>query len=319
MSCSRTVSHSAEISAAEYWALKDDPNWAAFQDAQEGTERTVLLDKTDADGTRTVRAQVTASENPIPQSLRRMLGCGESFSFTVTESWLPNKWGKKNAAVFATEPAVLSSKIKVGGSHWVSESSDAPGRCTLHFQLDVQVRVMGVGDKLAKGILSGTVGSYAQIPTRVTEFIATRAAERAAASVADPTQKTTKSKPRPKMGRGAKLSGTSKALADAVMDIRAAEQDAAAESTLVDVADATSSVHTAPFSTPRGTELLAQVQTALIEVRALKARAVALVEEERKAFVAFELHDVDDDELEQPAESAPIREKARSRERSRDR
>ena len=206
MSCSQTVQYPCALAAAEYWALKNEAEWAAHQDEEEGNTRTVLLDKLDADGTRTTRARVTAKENPIPKALRSLLGAGESFSFTVTESWLSDRWDEASAAIFQTEPAVCASKIKVGGAHWVEEAG--PNECVLCFRLDVDVRVVGIGSKLAKGILAGTVASYAAIPERALRYLAAR---RDAAVVAGAAP------PRPTLSKGGALAGTSKALADAVV------------------------------------------------------------------------------------------------------
>ena len=114
MSCSRTVALECALPAAVYWRLKSDPGWDAYCDALDGNARTVLSSKED-NGFMTVHASVRAKENPIPKALRRTLGVGPTFSFEITETWHRDRHDASHSATFETKPAVLPSKIRVGG------------------------------------------------------------------------------------------------------------------------------------------------------------------------------------------------------------
>lgn len=208
---SRSVSHHCGLSAERYWALKEDPEWDAFNDSLDGNERMIASSTRDADGVRTVSARIQAKENPIPPALRKLLGVGDSFSFTITEQYHPDAFDASHPATFETTPAVLASKIKVGGVHWVEPAG--PDACTLFFRLDVNVAVMGVGIKLARGILDGTVDAYSKVAGRAVEYALLPRRVRAASM----------------LSRSEGLIGTSRALAEATLQVSAAEDEQVAQ------------------------------------------------------------------------------------------
>lgn len=105
----------------------------------------------DADGnTQKVRiTKIAALRNPVPAAIRKVGGLGEEFFFTITETFWPDVTDEAHRLTFSTEPPVLASRINVTGSHWAEAVSEH--ECILHWELDVAVRVMGVGSTIAKG------------------------------------------------------------------------------------------------------------------------------------------------------------------------
>ena len=88
----------------------------------------------------------------------------------MAETW-EDQYGADHRETFSTTPALLPDKIKVGGSHWCEPAAGGSG-CTLFFELDVQVKIFGVGSTLAKALADGLFAAYESIPRRASEFLA---------------------------------------------------------------------------------------------------------------------------------------------------
>jgi len=164
-------SYVCRLPALEYWHLRLDPDWYQYgakldSNIYEVLEDSEALDeKGDIVCTRVAR--VTAMKNPIPESLRGWLGCSE-FSFTMTERWWKDLFDESHPNTFTTTPPVMADRIKVSGSGWVEAISAQ--KCRLHFSVDVKVKVMGIGDKVATGIQDGTAKAYDVLPNRAETF-----------------------------------------------------------------------------------------------------------------------------------------------------
>jgi hypothetical protein len=140
-------------SSAEYWRLAHDEAFRRYQVAQDGNVLVPIsqTQSRDADGHKQVVrvTKIAALRNPVPAAIRKVGGLGEEFFFTITETFWPDVTDDAHRLTFSTEPPVLASRIIVVGSHWAEALNDH--ECVLHWELDVAVRVMGVGSTIAKG------------------------------------------------------------------------------------------------------------------------------------------------------------------------
>ena len=272
MSCSRTVALECALPADVYWRLKSDPGWDAYCDALDGNARTVLSSKED-NGFMTVHASVRAKENPIPKALRRTLGVGPTFSFEITETWHRDRHDASHPATFETKPAVLPSKIRVGGKHWVVP--DGPNKCVLHFRLDASVSVLGIGSKLAKGIASSAIDSYLSIPGRAVEY---RHSQTETATAAPPVT----------LVSAQGLGGTNRALAQAAVQIATVEDPLVAARISGD-AEILQAVEA--WLPPEGVKILrdslSRFMAHLTKAEAAKSTASATALHARQALAAF--------------------------------
>jgi hypothetical protein len=246
-----SVSHPCELSAQEYWKLKNDPRWDAYCDSLDRNERSIQSLEQAGSGWVTSTASVQAKVNPIPVAVRRMLGLGPEFSFTITETWHRELYDAAHAAKFQTTPAVLPSKIKVGGRHWVEDAQ--PSGCILHFELEIKVGVVGIGTKLAKGIATSTIDAYSLVPSRALEFRRQQGGAAACSSSSYPSAGSTATQPVPLARAQPRLNGTSRALAEAAVQISAAE-DFRISALLCDDADALGEVEA--MLPPEGRQLI---------------------------------------------------------------
>ena len=135
-----SAEHLCTLVPNDYWALRDDNAFEAYVAECDGNRHSVLSLDEDADGLITRVSKVTALKNPIPSSFRSMLGCGDEFSFKITESWRREAHDAATPMRFTTEPAVLPSKIAVHGAQWVESRPDGKAGSLLKFQLSVKVR-----------------------------------------------------------------------------------------------------------------------------------------------------------------------------------
>ena len=161
------VSHSCACSAKDYWSLRlhDGNAFDRFRAAADSSRHEVISMEEDAQGcacsqnrllphlthcNRTHQplgtrcpadikrvSKVTANQNPIPSSMRKMLGLGDDFSFRITESWWRDKYDADHPLTMATVPAVMADKIIVTGSEWVEPTGEAS--CKIFFKLSVKV------------------------------------------------------------------------------------------------------------------------------------------------------------------------------------
>ncbi len=171
----RVASYDCALPPSVYWALREDDGFEQYSAGREGNFFEVTSRTVDDEGTITRSARVTAEKNPIPSSMRKMLGCTDGFTFVITEKWRPDRYDAECPMTFVTEPAVLKDRIFVSGSQWCEPNST--GGSTLYFSLTVTVKMSGgVGSALARGIASGTFAAYKASPIRASEFVALRRA-----------------------------------------------------------------------------------------------------------------------------------------------
>ena len=141
-----------------------------------------VLSQSEEDGVITRVTSMTPVTNPVPYSLRSMLGCKDGFTFKITEQWRRDRHDEAGAMTFVTEPPVMRDRICVSGKQWVEAHGAG---CRLFFELHVTCRVKGVGRMVSKGIVDGSLASYAQLPTLAIEYAALRRAASDAAEAYD--------------------------------------------------------------------------------------------------------------------------------------
>ena len=169
------IVHDCALAPHVYWALRDDQRYSEYVAAGSDPPNTVeVLSRNETeDGLITEVKRVATLKNPIPYSMRSMLGCKDGFAFTITEVWHRDRYDAANPMTFTIQPAVMANKIEVSGSQWVEPRDSG---CRLFFELNVSCRVKGVGSLISKGIASGTIASYAQLPERALEYVTLRRA-----------------------------------------------------------------------------------------------------------------------------------------------
>ena len=184
MAGTTTVQHPCALSPVEYWSLRDDYRYHKYLDesAQPPVDH-VILEQTEEDGYITRVSSVTPLTNPIPTSLRGMMGCRDGFTFQIREQWWRDKFDAEHPMTFVTEPPVMKDRIKVSGKQWVE--SDGGTGSVLCFELCVVCQVRGVGSMVSKGIAEGSLQSYKQMPNLALEYCALRRAAAEANEVFD--------------------------------------------------------------------------------------------------------------------------------------
>ena len=179
----RRVTHDCVLAPLEYWGLREDHGYLTYvaEHSTPPNTHVVLSESEDESGWITRTSKLTPKKNPVPVALRGMLGCRESFTFTIEERWHRHHCDAAHPLTFVTEPPVLSDRILVSGKQWVEPHGSG---CRLCFELDVTCKVRGAGARLSKGIVDGSFTAYEQLPARALEYVTLRRA----ASEADQLQ-----------------------------------------------------------------------------------------------------------------------------------
>ena len=81
-----TVFHPCACAAREYWNIRAEGNgFDQYRAMADRNRHEVLSFEEDADGYIKRVSRVISNENPLPASMRKMLGMGNDFSFRITE------------------------------------------------------------------------------------------------------------------------------------------------------------------------------------------------------------------------------------------
>ena len=175
MSDVRSAQHACSLTPLEYWSMRDDYKYHAYlSQTADPPVNHEILSQTEEDGYVTRETTVTPVTNPIPYSLRGMLGCRNGFTFKIKESWWRDQFDADHPMMFTTEPPVMKDRISVTGKQWVE--SDGGTGSILFFELSVDCRVKGVGSMVSRGIVDGSLQSYTQIPRLCLEYRALKQA-----------------------------------------------------------------------------------------------------------------------------------------------
>ena len=139
------ASNICNLSAEEFWWLRMDVGFDLYMaNARDGGCEVLELNE----GTEKVErvTLLTYQENPIPPSLRGMLGATE-FSFKVKAHWHKHKYDAEHGMTFTSEPPVFADRIKVGGRQWLEVVG--PRQCRIQQQTNVSVKIFGVGGQVS--------------------------------------------------------------------------------------------------------------------------------------------------------------------------
>ena len=125
----------------------------------------------DADGNRQIRrtTKLIYKENPVPRSVRSMVGDGE-FSFTVSSTFWPDLFDEAHPMAFKTELPFFADRISIEGLHWVEPVSAT--QCKLCARVDIKVRVTGISSQVEKAIEKGCKEAYAALPKHAEAYVA---------------------------------------------------------------------------------------------------------------------------------------------------
>ena len=177
------VVHECSLSPAVYWSLRYEDAYHAYLSAAiKPPVVAKIISRKEEDGIVERVITVTPETNPIPYSLRSMLGCRDGFTFKITERWWKDKFDEAHPMTFVTEPPVMRDRIAVSGSQWVEPHA---GGSRLFFELSVLCKVRGVGPMVTKGIADGSLASYKEQPTLALEYVALRRAASGATEAFD--------------------------------------------------------------------------------------------------------------------------------------
>ena len=173
------TSNLCNLSAEEFWGLRMDVGFDLFMaNARSGGCEVLELKEQGESVTRTTL--LTYQENPIPPSLRGMLGANE-FSCKVKARWSRHKFEAGHGMAFTSEPPVFADRIKVGGTQWLEPVSAT--QCRVLQQTDVSVKIFGVGGQVEAALSQQITDSCAIMPRLAEEYVGHRR-KRAAAIAA---------------------------------------------------------------------------------------------------------------------------------------
>jgi len=82
-------------------------------------------------------------ENPVPKSVRSMVGSGDDFSYRVHYRFHRDAFDEAHPFRYTTEFPVLSERIKVEGRQWLVPIS--PRACTFRAVIQLSILVSGEG------------------------------------------------------------------------------------------------------------------------------------------------------------------------------
>eukprot|EP00966_Prymnesium_polylepis_P331450 7387010-Prymnesium_polylepis.1 len=96
------------LSAMEYWKLQQRDSFKRYMAAFDGNDCVTLSERraSDENGDAIV-TRVTkyfALHNPVPANIRKIVGMGNEFFFTTTDTFWPDRTGVDHKCSFTTEP-----------------------------------------------------------------------------------------------------------------------------------------------------------------------------------------------------------------------
>ncbi len=164
-------------SVETFWALLSDNEFLNFLADEDKQIRTVISSEQHLDeqghSLRDRTYKLTALVNPVPQSFRSWLG-GDEFAFIIHETMWPDVVDRDHPRKLVTELPALGKRLNVTALQWaVPQGDDA---CLICFCLEVEVKIMGIGGTVRKGIIKDVKKNYAEVPNKVMKFLEKRRA-----------------------------------------------------------------------------------------------------------------------------------------------
>lgn len=161
------------MSAEDFWALRQDIGFDEHIAAvdKQNAEWLVNEPSVDAEGNGQIRrtTRLTYKENPIPKSVRGMVGDGD-FSFKVTSTLWTHLFDEAHPMAFKTGLPVFSDRISIEGIQWCEPISAT--QCKLCARVNVSVKVTGLSSQIEKTIEKGSKDAYAALPGHAEAYVA---------------------------------------------------------------------------------------------------------------------------------------------------
>ena len=161
------------MAAEDFWALRQDVGFDEHIAAVDKQTAEWLSNEpfVDAEGNGQVRrtTRLAYKENPIPKSVRSMVGDGE-FAFKVTSSMWTHLYDEAHPMSFKTGLPVFSDRISIEGIQWCEPISAT--QCKLCARVNVSVKVTGLSGQIEKTIEKGSKDAYAALPGHAESYVA---------------------------------------------------------------------------------------------------------------------------------------------------
>ena len=156
--------HLCALSADAFWSLRCDLGFDKYLAAieKQNAEWQLNDEFRDAEGNRQLRriAKLIYKENPVPKSVRGMIGDGD-FMFTVQSTFWPELYDEAHPMAFKTILPFFSDRISIEGLQWTEAVSAT--QCRMCARVDIKVRVAGISSQVEKAIEKGCKDAYAAL------------------------------------------------------------------------------------------------------------------------------------------------------------
>ena len=160
-----TVRNTFNTDVDTYWReifFSEEYNSRLYAEAL-GFKGFELIELTGSTGERRTRTMRTEPAADAPAVVRKLIG--DSLTYTERGTWEPETklWS------YAIETNKLSDKVYIGGTLWAEPRGD--GRCERIAEIEIQVKVFGVGGAVERFIEKTTRDSYVKAAKFTNEFI----------------------------------------------------------------------------------------------------------------------------------------------------
>ena len=161
-----TVRDIFDTSVDRYWgSIFFDPEYNArlYREGL-GFAGFELIELTGEPGGRRTRTMRTEPSAEAPAVVRKLIG--DSLSYTETGEWDP----ETRVWTYRIVPSRLPEKVYIGGRLWAEPEGE--GRCARVAEVEVRVKVLGVGGTIEKFIERTTRESYVKATRFTNAYIA---------------------------------------------------------------------------------------------------------------------------------------------------
>ena len=153
------------MGAATFWALRMDRNFDVFCAHHDKMNYHPESNEMTVDGEGLVyvqqRNRLQMKENPVPKSVRGMVGSGDDFSDRVHYRFHRDAYDEAHPFRYTTEFPVLSDRIKVEGRQWLVPISDTA--CTFRAVIQLSILISGVGGAAERAVEKNMRSAYNEL------------------------------------------------------------------------------------------------------------------------------------------------------------
>ena len=175
------------LSAEGFWALRMD---RGFDDYCARLDSQLCISEpdavvTDAEGLVFIErlCLLQMKQNPIPPSVRRMIGSPDEFAYRVTCAFHRDRFDADHPYCYSTQFPVMTSRIKVEGKQWLEPVSATA--CKIHVSAKLSILISGVGGAAERGVEKSMRAAYKDLPVRAANYAAQQRA--ASTDTSDPS------------------------------------------------------------------------------------------------------------------------------------